>query len=72
MRVIAGVEKGRKLVAPSGDHIRPTKDRVKEAIFNSLHSYGLVNDKSFLDLFSGTGSLGIEALSRGANSVVFC
>ncbi|MEC8767762.1 MAG: 16S rRNA (guanine(966)-N(2))-methyltransferase RsmD, partial [Actinomycetota bacterium] len=71
MRVIAGVEKGRKLVAPSGDHIRPTKDRVKEAIFNSLHSYGLVNDKSFLDLFSGTGSLGIEALSRGANSVVF-
>ena len=71
MRVIAGVAKGRKLVAPIGDHIRPTMDRVKEAIFNSLHSYGLVNDKSFLDLFSGTGSLGIEALSRGANSVVF-
>jgi len=71
MRVIAGVAKGRKLVAPIGDHIRPTKDRVKEAIFNSLHSYGLVKDKSFLDLFSGTGSLGIEALSRGANSVVF-
>ena len=71
MRVISGSAKGRKLVVPSGDHIRPTKDRVKEAIFNSLHSYGLVENRSFLDLFSGTGSLGIEALSRGAKSVVF-
>ena len=71
MRVISGSAKGRKLVVPSGDHVRPTKDRVKEAIFNSLHSYGLVESRSFLDLFSGTGSLGIEALSRGAKSVVF-
>tara|TARA_B100000579_G_scaffold154162_1_gene125307 strand:- start:6621 stop:7139 length:519 start_codon:yes stop_codon:yes gene_type:complete len=71
MRVISGAAKGRKLVVPSGDQIRPTKDRVKEAIFNSLHSYGLVDNRSFLDLFSGTGSLGIEALSRGAKSVVF-
>tara|TARA_B100000902_G_scaffold396769_1_gene458687 strand:+ start:3729 stop:4247 length:519 start_codon:yes stop_codon:yes gene_type:complete len=71
MRVIAGVAKGRKLAVPSGDFIRPTKDRVKEAIFNSLHSHGLINNRSFLDLFSGTGSLGIEALSRGAESVVF-
>tara|TARA_Y100000748_G_scaffold124778_1_gene104718 strand:+ start:946 stop:1476 length:531 start_codon:yes stop_codon:yes gene_type:complete len=71
MRVISGSAKGRKLVVPSGDHVRPTKDRVKEAIFNSLHSYGLVENRSFLDLFSGTGSLGIEALSRGAKSVVF-
>ena len=71
MRVISGTAKGRKLVVPSGNHIRPTKDRVKEAIFNSLHSYGLVENRSFLDLFSGTGSLGIEALSRGAKSVVF-
>ena len=71
MSVISGSAKGRKLVVPSGDHVRPTKDRVKEAIFNSLHSYGLVESRSFLDLFSGTGSLGIEALSRGAKSVVF-
>ena len=71
MRVISGSAKGRKLVVPSGEHVRPTKDRVKEAIFNSLHSYGLVENRSFLDLFSGTGSLGIEALSRGAKSVVF-
>ena len=71
MRVISGSAKGRKLVVPSGDHVRPTKDRVKEAIFNSLHSYGLVESRSFLDLFSGTGSLGIEALSRGAKSAVF-
>ena len=71
MRVISGSAKGRKLVVPSGDHVRPTKDRVKEAIFNSLHSYGLVENRSFLDLFSGTGSLEIEALSRGAKSVVF-
>ena len=70
MRVISGSAKGRKLVVPSGDHVRPTKDRVKEAIFNSLHSYGLVENRSFLDLFSGTGSLGIEALSRGAISAV--
>ena len=71
MRVISGSAKGRKLVVPSGDHVRPTKDRVKEAIFNSLNSYGLVENRSFLDLFSGTGSLGIEALSRGAKSVEF-
>ena len=71
MRVISGSAKGRKLVVPSGDHVRPPKDRVKEAIFNSLHSYGLGENRSFLDLFSGTGSLGIEALSRGAKSVVF-
>ena len=71
MRVISGSAKGRKLVVPSGDHVRPTKDRVKEAIFNSLHSYGLVENRSFLDLISGRGSLGIEALSRGAKSVVF-
>ncbi|MBT95802.1 MAG: 16S rRNA (guanine(966)-N(2))-methyltransferase RsmD [Acidimicrobiaceae bacterium] len=71
MRVISGEGKGRKLIKPSGDQIRPTKDRVKEAIFNSLHSYALISDNTFLDLFSGTGSLGIEALSRGAKSVVF-
>ena len=71
MRVIAGELKGRKLLRPDSDEIRPTKDRVKEAIFNSLHSYDSVVNRTFLDLFSGTGSLGIEALSRGAISVDF-
>lgn len=71
MRVISGEGKGRKLIKPNSEQIRPTKDRVKEAIFNSLHSYALISNNTFLDLFSGTGSLGIEALSRGAKSVVF-
>lgn len=68
LRVIAGKYKGRKLNAPAGDKTKPTKDMVKEALFSSLESlYG----KSFLDLFSGSGSIGIEALSRGAESVTF-
>ena len=71
MRIVAGTARGRKLIIPSNSEIRPTKDRVREAIFNSLHSYGLVEDLHYLDLFAGTGSLGLEALSRGANSVVF-
>ena len=71
MRIVAGTARGRKLTVPSNSKIRPTKDRVREAIFNSLHSYGLVEDLCYLDLFAGTGSLGLEALSRGANSVVF-
>ncbi|HJM99887.1 MAG TPA: 16S rRNA (guanine(966)-N(2))-methyltransferase RsmD [Acidimicrobiales bacterium] len=71
MRIVAGTARGRKLTVPSNSKIRPTKDRVREAIFNSLHSHGLVEDLRYLDLFAGTGSLGLEALSRGANSVVF-
>ena len=71
MRIVAGTARGRKLTVPSNSKIRPTKDRVREAIFNSLHSYGLIEDLHYLDLFAGTGSLGLEALSRGANSVVF-
>ncbi len=68
LRVVAGKYKGRKLNAPEGEHTKPTKDMVKEALFSSLGSlYG----KSFLDLFSGSGSIGIEALSRGAESATF-
>ncbi|MFM7062567.1 MAG: RsmD family RNA methyltransferase, partial [Actinomycetes bacterium] len=63
--------KGRRLVAPAGHDVRPTSSRVREAVFNSLGSLGLVVDATFLDLFAGTGALGIEALSRGAASVVF-
>lgn len=67
MRVIAGEAKGRGLLSVPG--IRPITDRVKEALFNILREK--VVDALFLDLFAGTGSVGIEALSRGAQKVVF-
>ncbi len=69
MRVISGTSKGRKLVTPKRYSIRPTSDRVKESLFNILG--GEVDEKRVLDLFAGTGNLGIEALSRGAKQVVF-
>jgi len=69
LRVIAGIAKRRQLKAPRGLKVRPTADRVKEALFNILGS--LVKGSSFLDLFAGTGSVGIEALSRGAERAVF-
>jgi len=65
MRVVAGSAKGRKLYVPKGVDIRPTSDRVKEAIFNIIGPE--VKDKNILDLFAGTGNLAIEALSRGAH-----
>lgn len=68
MRVISGKLRGRQLVPFKGGHLRPTTDRVKETIFNKL--MGLIEGASVLDLFSGTGNLGIEALSRGARRVV--
>ncbi len=69
MRVIAGSSKGKIIKAPKGFHTRPTSDRVKEALFSMIHFY--VPGSIVLDLFSGTGSLGIEALSRGAETVYF-
>lgn len=70
MRVVAGVYRNRKLVAPAGmAETRPTMDRLKEAMFDILGVR--VVQARVLDLFSGSGSLGIEALSRGANFVVF-
>jgi 16S rRNA (guanine966-N2)-methyltransferase len=69
MRVISGIYKGRKLVSSKDLHIRPTTDRVKEFIFNILHDYP--QDKMVADIFSGSGNLGIEALSRGARKTVF-
>ena len=67
MRVISGTLRSRSLVAPSGD-ARPTSDRVREALFSAL---GDIGGARVLDLFAGSGALGIEALSRGAESVVF-
>lgn len=69
MRVIAGTFRGRRLRTPPGLGTRPTTDRVKEALFNLLGAS--VQGVRVLDCFSGSGSLGIEALSRGAASVVF-
>ena len=71
MRVVAGELGGRKLVAPTGRTTRPTSDRVREATFNALESLGAVEDAVVLDLFAGSGALGIEALSRGAARATF-
>jgi len=68
MRIVAGRYGGRRLLAPKGDLTRPTADRVREALFSAL---GPLDDARVLDLYAGTGALGIEALSRGAAHVVF-
>jgi 16S rRNA (guanine(966)-N(2))-methyltransferase RsmD len=69
MRVVSGEAKGRRLKTPGGDRIRPTADRVKESMFEIIA--GRIPDARVLDLFAGTGNLGIEALSRGARSGLF-
>ena len=68
MRVVAGDHRGRTLRAPAGSRTRPTADRVREALFSML---GPVTGLSVLDLFAGSGALGIEAASRGAGAVAF-
>jgi len=68
MRIISGTARGRKLVSPKGFQTRPTSDRVREAVFSILGD--LVADSAVLDLYSGTGAMGLEAISRGARSSV--
>lgn len=68
MRIIAGEAGGRRLATPKGTHIRPVLDQVKESIFNILFD---VQNLRVLDLFAGTGSIGLEAVSRGAGKAVF-
>ena len=68
MRIIGGDAKGRRLSLPKGCRIRPTSDRIKEALFNLIHP---ILGKSFLDLYAGSGNVGLEALSRGATKAVF-
>ena len=68
MRIIAGTRKGHTIQAPAGRGTRPTSDRVRENIFNIL---GPVDDATVLDLYAGSGALGLEALSRGAASATF-
>ena len=71
MRIVGGTHRGRNLVTPEGLNTRPTTDRVREALFNILESQGGIDDLKVLDLFSGSGALGLEALSRGASFVLF-
>ena len=71
MRVVAGSARGRRLQAPPGRVMRPTGDRVREAVFSTLTSLDAVAGATVADLFAGTGALGIEALSRGASAAWF-
>ena len=76
MRIISGELKGKNLISPDNDLIRPTSDRGKEVIFDTLSSILSKQDKEFkeiqiLDIFCGTGSLGIEAISRGGKNISF-
>lgn len=71
MRVVAGSARGRRLVAPPGLNVRPTAERVRQATFNALEHRGAIREANVVDLFAGSGGLGIEALSRGAKYVTF-
>ncbi|HBG78332.1 MAG TPA: hypothetical protein DDW84_05725 [Phycisphaerales bacterium] len=71
MRIISGTKRGMKLLPPNGDATRPIIGRVKESIFDVLYKYNLIEDRVVADLFCGTGSFGLEALSRGAKRAVF-
>jgi 16S rRNA (guanine966-N2)-methyltransferase len=68
VRIIGGEHRGRRIVAPKGTKTRPTSDRVRENMFNLI---GPVDDAAVLDLYAGSGALGLEALSRGASSCTF-
>ena len=70
MRIIGGRARGTKLYTLDGDNTRPTLDRVKEALFNIIQTK--IPDSIFLDLFSGSGAIGLEAASRGARKVILC
>ena len=69
LRIIGGIARGRRIRSVPGDTTRPITDRVRQALFNIIG--GDISGASMLDLFAGTGSVGIEALSRGASKVVF-
>jgi len=70
LRIIAGSGKGKALSSPTGEGVRPTSDRAREGLFSSLESeFSSISDLAFLDLFAGSGAVGVEALSRGASLV---
>lgn len=70
MRIIGGIARGTKLYTLEGENTRPTLDRVKESLFNIIQ--GKVQESVFLDLFSGSGAIGLEAVSRGAKKTILC
>lgn len=69
MRIVSGKYRGKKLIAPKNNDVRPTSDMIKESVFNIIQNN--IPDCRFLDLFAGSGAMGIEAISRGAKEVVF-
>lgn len=71
MRIITGLLKGRTIDTPQNADVRPTTDRVKEGLFSVIESRRFIQNRTVLDLFAGTGNLGFEALSRGAEKAVF-
>ena len=71
MRIVAGEHRGRRIEAPAGTDTRPTSDRVREALFSVLASAAPLHDLAVLDLYAGSGALGLEALSRGAATAEF-
>lgn len=71
MKIVAGHFRGRKLFVPKNNDIRPTSDKIRGAVFNMLQSRGVLDGAHVFDAFCGTGALGLEALSRGAESCVF-
>lgn len=71
MRITAGTHRGRNLKVPEGVAVRPTTDKVRQAIFNILKAYDLPVDAVVIDAFAGSGALGLEALSRGASQATF-
>jgi 16S rRNA (guanine966-N2)-methyltransferase len=71
MRIISGTKKGMTILSPKGEGTRPIIDRVKESIFDVLYKYNLIENRFAADLFCGTGSFGLEVLSRGAKGAVF-
>ena len=70
MRIISGTARGTKLYTLEGQATRPTLDRVKESLFNIIQNE--IIDSNFLDIFSGSGAIGLEAASRGAKKVILC
>jgi len=71
VRVVSGELRGRRIESPPGEGTRPTTDKVREAVFNALGSLDAIEGARVLDLFAGTGAMGIEALSRGASACTF-
>jgi len=71
MRIISGTKKGMTILPPKGSDTRPITDRVKESIFDVLYKYNLIEGRIVADLFCGTGSFGLEAISRGAKEAIF-